>query len=308
MRAAGILLAACAASAASAQQQTLRVLALPESVDFGVPFEIVVERDWPADASPPRWSPEMLEPLRVETRSRALEELATPGGARVVEKRSLRAWAFAVGELSVGERALEVRGALDPAAPGAFEEPALPQPAPPVGVLLTRAVALLLLAAASVFLVATLRRRPRPLPALPDGVGLLRAWAAAPRLDDGGAALRAAMDAALLQRTGVDARARSGPELLVEPRVTLVLGAQGCAALAALREALDLGHYAGRAPSGWPAAGAPSVSEAGASSIGGSAADEPATHARALKVDLATQALALADALDARLAEREAAA
>lgn len=245
------LLALALALTASLQQADLRVLTMPEAVAFGAPFELVVERSWPAEAPPPPWDPHALAPLRVETVARALRELPASAQlpARVVERRTLRATAFELGAPRVGDRSLTVLGALDPAAPGDLEEPALPPPGLPFALLLARGGALLLLAAASVALARALRRGPVAVPAQPDGIGLLRAWADSPLLEDDGATLRAALDAALLQRTGVDARARSGAELLADPRVAAAAGAEGRAALGALRDALDAWHYAGRPPS-----------------------------------------------------------
>ena len=264
----------------------LRVLVLPAEVRFGEPFEVVVERSWSAVAPPPAWRDELLAPLRVrtmahESRIARAEDAEDADGARVIERRTLRAWAFVIGDYTWAGTALRVVGSLDPAAPGALWDPftvgVLTSPAPRW----LQAVAGAALVASLSVLVRVLRGgRRRAVVAVAAPTVPLRAWAAAP--SEPPAQLREALDAALAA-IGMDARTRTAEELLADARLVEALGTAGCAAVATLRKTLDAASYAAGPPvaSGVLAAAARTVADAVDAWVASRAADAPPREAAA---------------------------
>lgn len=236
------LVLAQSATGTGGAADALRVVTLPGQVDFAAPFEVTVERRWPAAAAPPAWRDAWLAPLRVRTATREVREQ----DGFSLERRTLRAWAFLTGQLEVAGHALTVTGGLDPAAPGAMEVPAPPPATIPPLLRIARATAVLLLVAVAGLMARRARRRRVSPPKGAPGIEHLRAWARAPQLEDGGESLRAALDLCCLQCCGVDARTRTTQELLADPRIAGVAGAAGQAALDTLRQAADAARFAGQ--------------------------------------------------------------
>lgn len=192
----------------------LRVTAGATEVGCGEPFPLTVVRVWRKDLVPAAWDERALAPLALRLTGSARRE----DDRHVEETRTYRAYAFLRDDVVVTpspmvaraldggpERrataapiALKVRPALDAAAPGDPEVPAVPPPAPFPWAWLAAAVAAAGLGALGL---ARRRARARPAPAAAP------AAAPAPEVVAADAAAEAAL-AAIAARDGLDADGR----------------------------------------------------------------------------------------------------
>ncbi len=277
-----VLLAALAASCGGGgpipgPDLALRVAAARADVEFGRPFPVTVVRTWTRDLVPAEWSDAALAPLVVRTLGTARRE----DGRRIDETRRLLARAFRTGEVSIpaplfearprdGGPALAARGdalvlqvrpALDPAAPGPPEFPEGPLGVPPPRWPWVAAFAAL--AASGFLLVRRWKVPPPPVPLVPPAGGgpspeeralaLLDALRARPAGGGEDPSARFGEAAGILrgyvvERAGVRAFHRTTEEILAAPAAASALGAPRLALLGEALGRFDLVKFAGDVP------------------------------------------------------------
>ncbi|MEQ8763718.1 MAG: hypothetical protein RL885_07320 [Planctomycetota bacterium] len=259
---AGMLLAAMTGEGQPELEARIRIEAPDGPVSFGEPFQLTIIREWSASGLADPWRDDAVAPLRLT----ALKTLLVEEEGFTRETRHFEAMAFDLGELRlppielrVRSRvtgsalivsslpvALEVRGALDPAAPGDIEWPR-PFAEAPIdwlawGARSVGAAALILLV---VCLVRGRRRNQDGSEVLAPAERARRDLEAARAGDvDPASAVHCILRRYLEERFGLPAMEASSEELITCERLHAALAAPLRERLGQLFQTLDLARFA----------------------------------------------------------------
>ena len=118
-----VLAAACGDRTAIPKEDGLNITAGTGEVALGQAFPLTVVRVWSKAQAPQPWNDDALAPLAV----RHVETTRREDDSHVEETRRYDAYAFTLEDVTVGDKELRVKRALDPDAPGPAELPPPPE-------------------------------------------------------------------------------------------------------------------------------------------------------------------------------------